>query len=1199
MYIEGVRERILVLDGAMGTMIQRLKLTEEDFRGERFAGHTTNLNGNNDILSITRPEVIADIHRSYLEAGADIIETNTFNAQIISQAEYHTDQYIREINIAAASIARREADRMSKLTPEKPRFVAGSIGPTGKAASISPDVENPAFRAIDFDTLKDAYITQIDALIEGGVDLLLIETIFDTLNAKAALAAAEEVFTRRGVRLPIMLSITIAGASGRTLSGQTLDAFLASVAHAEIFSVGLNCSFGAAQMLPFLRQLAQVAPCYVSVHPNAGLPDEMGRYVETPETMAAHIRKFVDEKLVNIVGGCCGSTPAHIKAIAVEAAKATEIRVPAKGSVAWLSGLEAFDSSGAFINVGERCNVAGSRKFLRLINEKNYDEALSIARSQVSAGAMILDINMDDAMLDAKSEMVTFLNLMGSDPEVARVPWMIDSSRFEVIEAALKAVQGKVIVNSLSLKEGEELFVRRAKRVKEMGAALVVMAFDEQGQATTYNRRTEICTRAYNILTGQVGFNPQDIIFDPNILTIATGIKEHDRYALDFIETVKYIHENLPGARVSGGVSNLSFALRGNNYLREAMHSVFLYHAIKAGLDMAIVNPATAVMYEDIPTELLVALEDVILCRREDATDRLMSVAGQYKTSSATEKKETEINRNELSIEKRLADALRLGDDSHLSEDLDEAVASFQSAAAIIEGPLMDGMTTVGQLFGEGKMFLPQVVKTARTMKAAVAHLTPYIEKEREKTGNATSGKIVIATVKGDVHDIGKNIVSVIMGCNGFEMIDLGVMVPGEEIIARAISEKADFIALSGLITPSLDEMCNVARLMEKAGLKIPLLIGGATTSALHTAVKIAPCYSGVVVFTRDAAMLPAVAQKLINNETRDEYVAYIKNSQERLRQEYEGIEPRLSIEEARACRFDYGDDTIVPKPVSPGLHDLVISVADARQLINWRPFFATWKLEASFASIAEIDGCDHCRAQWLALMPTDKRAKASEAMRLFKDANRALDEIETALADDGLHARIALLAAGSNDEEIIYEYNAERYTLPTPRQRQLNEEGGCLALADYIKPVDNGDRLLDWIGMFAVTSGVKLQRVINQFKTSGDDYNAILYQSLADRLAEAATELVHKLVRRELWGYATDEVDDNPHNLLRQYYKGIRPAIGYPALPDQSLVFLADKVLRYSDLGITLTDNGALHPSASTTGYIIAHPHSRYFSVR
>lgn len=1192
---EQIAHHIIILDGAMGTMIQQYRLTEEDFRGSEFVNHQVKLIGNNDILSLTRPDIIANIHREYLEAGADIIETNTFNAQAISQAEYLTADKVREINLTAARIARAEADRMSTITPTRPRFVAGSIGPTGKAASISPDVENPALRAIDFDTLKTAYIEQITALVDGGVDMLLIETIFDTINAKAALAATQEVFNERNIKLPIMLSITIADAAGRTLSGQTIEAFMASVAHTDIFSIGLNCSFGAVQMLPFLRQLSRTSSYYVSVHPNAGLPDAMGQYVETPESMANHIKTFLDEGLVNIVGGCCGSTPAHIKAIATEVAKTEKIRTPNNGAGAWLSGLEAFDSTGAFINVGERCNVAGSRKFLRLINEKNYDEALAIARSQVTAGAMILDINMDDAMLDAQTEMVTFLNLMGSDPEVARVPWMIDSSRFEVIEAALKTVQGKAIVNSLSLKEDEELFLQRAKQVKEMGAALVVMAFDEQGQATTYERRVEICTRAYHLLTERIGFNPNDIIFDPNILTIATGIKEHDRYALDFIETVRYIHSHLPGARVSGGVSNLSFALRGNNYLREAMHSVFLYHAIKAGLDMAIVNPATAVMYEDIPTELLEALEDVILCRREDATDRLMTIAERYKSSPTIDKKECVVNRNEISLDKRLADALRQGDDSNLAADLTEAMTKYQSASAIIEGPLMSGMTEVGKLFGAGKMFLPQVVKTARTMKTAVNFLTPYIESNRNASGNA---KVIIATVKGDVHDIGKNIVSVIMSCNGFEMTDLGVMVPGEEIVARAIAENADFIALSGLITPSLEEMCHVARLMEEAKLSIPLLIGGATTSALHTAVKIAPCYSGVVVFTRDAAMLPSIAQRLINPETCKECISQIKMEQEKLRREYLAEQSAMSADEARRYRFDYGRDTIIPVPQYPGLHNLNIPIADARRLINWRAFFVAWKLDASFATISEIAGCDHCKAQWLATIPQKQRPKATEAMQLYKEAGRVLDDIQDALGDNGLLARVALLPAGSRDEDILYSLNGETYTLPTPRQRHKNDDGQCLALADFIKPIKTNDELEDWIGLFAVTTGKKLQRVIDRYKSTGDDYNAILYQSIADRLAEAATEIMHRHVRLNLWGYATDE-DDNPHNLLRQYYKGIRPAIGYPSLPDQSLVFLADKVLRYAELDILLTENGALYPTASTTGYIIAHPQSRYFTIK
>ena len=890
---EILSERIMVLDGAMGTMIQRHGLSEEDFRADLFVNHEVRLEGNNDILTLTRPDIIAQIHRDYLEAGADIIETCTFNAQAISQADYKTTQYIRQINLAAARIARIEADHMSLITPDKPRFVAGSIGPTGKTASLSPDMDNPAFRAVDFDTLKSAYIEQIEALVEGGVDLLLMETIFDTLNVKAALDAAREVFDKVGKKLPIMLSATLADSVGRMLAGQQIEAFLSSVSHAELLSVGLNCSFGAEKMYPFLKELSDIAPYYVSAYPNAGLPDIMGRYDQTPEKMALQIKRFVDEGIVNIVGGCCGSTPDHIRAIAQVVSEANNIRQPKTKATAWLAGLDPFKANGAFINVGERCNVAGSRKFLRLIKEKSYDDALAIARNQVRQGAMILDLNMDDAMLDTQSEMCHFLNLMASDPEVAKVPWMVDSSRFEVIEAALKCIQGRAIVNSLSLKEGETLFMQRAQRVKELGAALVVMAFDEEGQATTFARKVEICQRAYNLLTQRLKFHPEDIIFDPNVLTIATGIREHDLYAKDFILATEWIHKNLTGAKVSGGISNLSFALRGNNYLREAMHAVFLYHAIRAGLDMAIVNPSTSVMYNDIAPELREALEDVIFARREDSTERLLFIAQKYQPSQGDTPQEVVFNRQEIPIEERLCHALKHGEEEYLKQDIEEALSLYPSAAAIIEGPLMQGMSVVGELFGEGKMFLPQVVKSARTMKHAVSILQPYIEDLSNSTSAHKIGKYLLATVKGDVHDIGKNITAVILGCNNFEVIDLGVMVSAEHIVEEAINQNVDFIGLSGLITPSLEEMCHVVELLKAANVNIPVFIGGATTSELHTALKIAPMYDGAVFHVKDAAQNPILAMQLLGKE-RDNIISTHNQEQALLRANYHAPQPCL-----------------------------------------------------------------------------------------------------------------------------------------------------------------------------------------------------------------------------------------------------------------------------------------------------------------
>lgn len=887
-----IRERILVLDGAMGTMIQQYNLSEADFRGERFKDIPGQLKGNNDLLCLTRPEVIEDIHRKYLVAGADIIETNSFNATSVSMADYHVQAYCREINLAAARLARRMADEFTVLNPEKPRFVAGSVGPTNKTCSMSPDVNNPAFRALTFDELQAAYCEQMEALLEGGVDALLIETIFDTLNAKAAIRAAELSMEKIGRRVPLMLSVTVSDIAGRTLSGQTLDAFLASVEHADLFSVGLNCSFGARQLKPFLEHLASRAPYYISAYPNAGLPNSLGQYDQTPEDMAAEVKEYIEEGLVNIIGGCCGTTEQYI-ALYQDLIQGVQPRVPVKKHAhLWLSGLELLEVSPEinFVNVGERCNVAGSRKFLRLINEKKYDEALSIARKQVEDGALVIDVNMDDGLLDAAQEMTTFLNLVASEPEIARVPIMIDSSKWEVIRAGLKCVQGKCIVNSISLKEGEEVFIAHAREVKQLGAAVIVMAFDEKGQADTYSRKIEVCERAYRILVDKVGFAPEDIIFDPNVLAVATGIEEHNNYAVDFIQATGWIRKNLPGAHVSGGVSNLSFSFRGNNYIREAMHAVFLYHAIQQGMDMGIVNPATSVLYTDIPQDILERIEDVVLNRRPDAAERLIETAEwlkQEKEGTASQEGSASAQllwRNNTTVEERLQYALVKGLSDYLEEDLQEALSRYPNAVSIIEGPLMAGMNHVGDLFGSGKMFLPQVVKTARTMKKAVAILQPYIEAEKEE-GTRSAGKVLVATVKGDVHDIGKNIVSVVMACNNYEIIDLGVMVPAEQIVETAIREKVDIVGLSGLITPSLEEMVHVVTELQRAGLDVPVMIGGATTSKLHTALKIAPVYHAPVVYMKDASQNALVAAKLLNSEQRPAFVEALNEEYQALRE--------------------------------------------------------------------------------------------------------------------------------------------------------------------------------------------------------------------------------------------------------------------------------------------------------------------------
>ena len=1186
--------RIWILDGAMGTMIQTFHLSETDFAGEMFKDWPVRLQGNNDLIALTRPDVLRRIHRSYLEAGADIIESNTFNAQRISQADYQTEDYVKEMNRASMRIAREEADRMTRLTPERPRFVAASIGPTNRTLSMSPDVENPAYRALSFDELRDAYIEQMTVLSQEGADIWLFETIFDTLNTKAALEAARIVKETTGRRIPIMLSVTIADASGRTLSGQTLDAFLASVHHDEdIFSVGLNCSFGAEDMLPYLQELASKAPFFISSHPNAGLPDEEGMYTETPEMMAQAIKAFADHQIVNIVGGCCGSTPAHIKAIAqmVEGREAHR-PCPDHRKIGWLAGLEDFTPvEGAFMNVGERCNVAGSRKFLRLIKEKQYDEALAIARKQVRDGATLLDVNMDDGLLDAKAEMTHFLHLMASDPEVARIPWMIDSSRFEVIEAALKCVQGKCVVNSISLKEGEAVFLDHARTIRRYGAAMVVMAFDEEGQATSYERKIEICARAYRLLTTKAGIPPADIIFDPNVLTVATGMKEHNRYGLDFIEATGWIKTHLPEAHVSGGVSNLSFAFRGNNYLREAMHAVFLFHGMKRGMDMGIVNPATKVMYQDIPADLLQAIEDVILCRSEEASERLTDMAQKLLEAKDKMPKTVvstpTVDRSTIPLTQRLSDALRTGDDEYLEPDLMEALSVYDSPGRIIEEPLMQGMQLVGDLFGEGKMFLPQVVKSARTMKHAVAILQPYLE-ESKKAGGKSNGRYLVATVKGDVHDIGKNIVAVVMGCNNFDVTDLGVMTPAEKIVQTIIEGHFDFVGLSGLITPSLDEMCHTAEAMDKAGIRIPLFIGGATTSELHTALKIAPLYHGPVFYVKDAAQNPVIASQLLSDErervladnrARQAFLVKQHEEQKRKREASTTSPQKVNTIEGCPCGHDHShaacsdrlsidwEHVTLPRPSFVGYQTLPhISIAEVRPYINWIYFYNLWRV----------------------------RKGSAEAENVKEEAERLLDKMEK---DFYMQAQVGFYPAYGTDHSIVLPgaVGGKDLEIPTPRQKRSAKEGEPrLALADFVAPRGRND----FIGVFAVTVSPSFTERLEKLKESGkDEYHSLLMQSVGDRLAEATSEWLHREVRRRLWGYAPEEVLSLP-DLARAAYRGIRPAVGYPSLPDLRLIFPISSLLDFKALNISLTENGAMYPQSSICGLYLSNEEARYFAV-
>ncbi|MDH3429568.1 MAG: methionine synthase [Gammaproteobacteria bacterium] len=1187
--MQSLETRILLLDGAMGTMIQSYGLGEDDYRGERFREWAQDLKGNNDLLSLTRPGVIQDIHRQFLDAGADIIETNTFNSNAPSMADYGMQGLVAELNLASARLARECADKHA-ASIGAPRFVAGVLGPTNRTASISPDVNDPGYRNIRFAELAATYEEAAIALIEGGVDFLLVETIFDTLNAKAALFALKSSFARTGVTLPIMISGTITDASGRTLSGQTCEAFWNSVRHAEPFMIGLNCALGAKELRPYIAELSRVADTRVSAHPNAGLPNEFGEYDETPGQMAEIMKEFAASGLVNLVGGCCGTRPEHIRELGRVIADRQPRVVPEVPMRCRLSGLEPLNigPDDLFVNVGERCNVTGSAIFRRLIEADDYTAAVQVARSQVENGAQIIDVNMDEGMLDSEKAMVTFLDLIASEPDVARLPIMIDSSKWSVIEAGLQCVQGKAVVNSISLKEGEEAFIEQAKLVRAYGAAVIVMAFDEDGQADTVDRKVEICTRTYQILTDVVGFDRTDIIFDPNIFAIATGIEEHASYGRDFIDATRLIKDALPGALVSGGVSNVSFSFRGNNVVREAIHSVFLYHAIRAGMDMGIVNAGQLAIYADLPTDLRDAVEDVVLNRRDDGTERLLDVAENYKgQASGAKAKARDMSWREFTVEKRLEYALVNGIDEFVVDDTEEARLAADRPLAVIEGPLMAGMNVVGDLFGDGKMFLPQVVKSARVMKKAVGHLVPFIEKE--KGGKISSnGKIVLATVKGDVHDIGKNIVGVVLQCNNFEVIDLGVMVSCEKILEAAKREQADIVGLSGLITPSLDEMVHVASEMQRLGFELPLLIGGATTSPAHTAVKIEPNYDGPVIYVKDASRSVGVAQALIESGTRHELVEKTRTDNARRRERHAGksrLAPQLSLADAqeRRHRCDW-QNYAPPAPEFTGTRvydDIGLNVL--RNYIDWMPFFNAWEFHGKFPGILS------------------DAIVGEAASSLFADATAMLDRI---ISERWLQARavVGFFPANSDhhDDLLVYSDEARKTTLTRLchlRQQRAKPAGHAQnCLADYVAPTTSG--LSDYVGAFAVTAGIGIDEHVERFENDHDDYSAIILKALADRLAEAAAEYLHERVRRELWGYAADEQLSHDE-LIDEKYRGIRPAPGYPACPDhtekQKIWELLDVA---SNIGLQLTESYAMYPTAAVSGFYFSHPDARYFSV-
>ncbi|MGE5679465.1 MAG: methionine synthase [Bacillota bacterium] len=1189
-YLSGIlKKRILVLDGAMGTMIQRHKLQEADFRGERFKDHPHDLKGNNDLLVLTQPEIILNIHRAYFEAGSDIVETNTFNGTSISQSDYKTESLVYEINRQAAILAKQAAKEYTEKTPLKPRFAAGALGPTNKTASLSPDVNDPGYRGVTFDQLAEAYYEQVRGLVDGGVDILLVETIFDTLNSKAAIFAIEEYCDKNQVNIPVMISGTIVDQSGRTLSGQTTEAFWISVSHTKnLLSIGLNCALGAKQMRPFIQEISRIATCFVSLYPNAGLPNEFGGYDETAQMMAEILKDYADSGFVNIVGGCCGTTPEHIKALAETVGSLKPREIPSQEPYLRLSGLEPLvvRPESNFVNIGERTNVTGSKKFARLILSEDYEGAISVARQQVEGGAQVIDINMDEGMLDSEKAMVRFLNLIGSEPDIAKLPFMLDSSKWSVIEAGLKCVQGKCIVNSISLKEGEEVFRARAKKVMQYGAAVIVMAFDEQGQADTLERKIEICRRAYRILTEEIGFPAEDIIFDPNILTIATGIEEHNNYAINFIEATKWIKQNLPFAKVSGGVSNLSFSFRGNDTVREAIHAAFLYHAIKAGLDMGIVNAGQLEIYEEVPKDLMELVEDVIFNRRADATERLVDFAEKVKQKDKAVVKEDAWRSQP--VEERLKHALIKGITDYVEEDTEEARRKYSAPIEVIEGPLMAGMNVVGDLFGSGKMFLPQVVKSARVMKKSVAYLIPFIEAEKRKSAESRAqGKILMATVKGDVHDIGKNIVGVVLGCNNYEVIDLGVMVPTDKILKTAVEEKVDVIGLSGLITPSLDEMADVAREMERLGMKTPLLIGGATTSKVHTAVKIAPGYSGAVIHVLDASRSVPVVSNLINPNNRDKFIEEIKENYQRIREDHKKRQDEknfISIEEARKNRYQIDwEKTDIIKPEHKGITVLNdFPLEELREYIDWTPLFSAWELKGRYPDIFS------------------NSEYGTEARKLFDDANKLLDEVikKRLLKANGV---IGLFPANSAGDDIeVYSDESRKgilTTFHTLRQQSAKSKGvPNIALSDFIAPKESGK--VDYIGGFAVTAGIGIEELIKKFESEHDDYNSIMIKALADRLAEAFAEHLHELVRKKYWAYSPEETFSND-DLIREKYNGIRPAPGYPAQPDHTEKKVLFELLQVEkNTGICLTESLAMYPAASVSGLYFAHPESKYFGV-
>ena len=1178
---------ILILDGAMGTMIQAYKFEEQDYRGERFADWHSDVKGNNDLLSLTQPEVIKAIHLEYLEAGADILETNTFNATTIAMADYDMEELSAEINLKAAQIARAAADEYTKKDPKKPRFVAGVLGPTNRTCSISPDVNDPAFRNVNFDELKEAYIESTSALIRGGSDIILVETIFDTLNAKAAIFAIETVFEQLQVRLPVMISGTITDASGRTLSGQTTEAFYNSLRHAKPISFGLNCALGPIELRQYVEELSRISDAAVSAHPNAGLPNAFGEYDFTVEDMNEHVQEWASSGFLNIIGGCCGTTPAHIKGMANAIANIAPRKIEPREIVCRLSGLEALSiqSDSLFVNVGERTNVTGSAIFKRLIKEENYDQAIAVALQQVENGAQIIDINMDEGMLDSKSAMVRFLNLIAGEPDIAKVPIMIDSSKWDILEAGLKCIQGKGIVNSISLKEGEDNFRKQAELLRRYGAAVIIMAFDEEGQADTRKRKYEICKRAYEILVNDIGFPAEDIIFDPNIFAVATGIEEHNNYAVDFIEAVADIKQNLPYAMISGGVSNVSFSFRGNNPVREAIHAVFLYHAIKNGMDMGIVNAGQLAIYSDIPEKLRIAVEDVIQNSDEGATERLLDIAQEYHGQAGGKQSKADLTWRELPINERLSYSLVKGLNEFIVEDTEEARLMAVRPLDVIEGPLMDGMNTVGDLFGAGEMFLPQVVKSARVMKQAVAYLNPFIE--AEKTVASTNGKILLATVKGDVHDIGKNIVGVVLQCNNYEIIDLGVMVSCEDILRVAKEENVDVIGLSGLITPSLDEMVHVAKEMKRQGFELPLLIGGATTSKAHTAVKIEPQYDNPVVYVSNASRAVSVVSNLLSDEHKDDFFAKTKEEYERVRVRHYKKGPRsslITIEDARANSAPINFDAYTPKkPNKLGVTVLdELDLSEVRKYIDWTPFFMTWQLSGKYPLILRHE------------------VVGEEATKLFNDANAMIDDV---INNKKITAKavFGLFPANSDVDDLII-YRDEKRDESLIQLHQLRQQSKKPAgqfnrcLSDYVADINSG--VEDYMGAFAVSSGFGVDELVKAHDADHDAYNSILLKAVADRLAEASAEYLHEKVRKEYWGYAADESLDNDA-LIRESYQGIRPAPGYPACPEHTEKGLLWELLNVEEnISMELTSSYAMWPGAAVSGWYFAHPDSKYFAV-